>query len=113
MWIINCTQLLQGGAARVWLRNVSDISVKSRGTDEQQAGYDAALQGVIPIVLTPAVGYFFDRIGWRMVFGKCRSSVLQAVNHYEVTTTSLIWILVWALAGFTKVNMLAPVLISS
>lgn len=61
--------MMQGGAARVYLRNVADIQVKSRGTTEQAAGYNAALQGVIPIVLTPAIGYFFDRIGWRMVFG--------------------------------------------
>lgn len=97
-WIMNITQMLQGGATRVWLRNIADIQVKSRGTDEQTAGYNAALQTVIPILLTPATGLFFDRIGWRMVF---------------VTTTSLIWLLVWGLAGFTKVNFLAPVLISS
>ncbi|BEJ15699.1 hypothetical protein CspHIS471_0503040 [Cutaneotrichosporon sp. HIS471] len=97
-WIMNVTQMLQGGATRVWLRNVADIQVKSRGTSEQAAGYNAALQTVIPIILTPVTGLFFDKIGWRMVF---------------VTTTSLIWLLVWGLAGFTKINFLAPVLVSS
>lgn len=55
-------------------KDLTSVQVKSRGTDEQQAGYNSALQGVIPIVLTPATGLFFDRIGWRMVFGEltCR-----------------------------------------
>jgi hypothetical protein len=71
---MNVTQMLQGGGTRVWLRNIADIQVKSRGTDEETAGYNAALQTVIPIILTPATGLFFDRIGWRMVFGELRAS---------------------------------------
>lgn len=38
-------------------------------TEADLPGYNSAIQGVIPIVLTPATGLFFDRIGWRMVFG--------------------------------------------
>jgi len=50
--------------------NLADIQTQTRGTSKLAAGYNSSLQGVIPIVLTPAVGAFFDRVGWRMPFGQ-------------------------------------------
>lgn len=82
----------------VYTSNLADIQTKTRGTSALAAGYNSSLQGVIPIVLTPAVGYFFDRFGWRMVF---------------VSWTAALYIVVFVLIGLTKVHPLAPILISS
>lgn len=71
-WIFCGTQVLQNGSVTAYTSNLADIQTQTRGTSKLAAGYNASLQGVIPIVLTPAVGYFFDRFGWRMFFGASR-----------------------------------------
>lgn len=69
-WIFCGTQVLQNGAVSVYTSNLADIQTQTRGTSKLAAGYNSSLQGVIPIVLTPAVGWFFDKFGWRMVFSE-------------------------------------------
>ncbi|KAI3604379.1 mfs transporter [Moniliophthora roreri] len=63
-----------------------------------RAGYTSSLSQVIPIVLTPALGHFFDRFGKRMWF---------------VSGTALLYIVVFSLLAFTAVHPLVPVLLSS
>ena len=77
-WIFCGTQVLQNGSVSAYTSNLADIQTQTRGTSKLAAGYNASLQGVIPIVLTPAVGYFFDRFGWRMFFGGISLGLLHA-----------------------------------
>ncbi|WVQ84824.1 hypothetical protein IAT38_006981 [Cryptococcus sp. DSM 104549] len=97
-WIFCGTQLFQNAAVSVYSSNLADIQTYTRGTSKLAAGYNSSLQGVIPIVLTPVVGLFFDRVGWRMPF---------------VSWTAALYIIVFALIGLTTVHPLAPILISS
>ncbi|WVF68348.1 hypothetical protein IAT40_003113 [Kwoniella sp. CBS 6097] len=97
-WIMCGTQLFQNAAVGVYTSNLADIQTYTRGTSKLAAGYNSSLQGVIPIVLTPVTGWFFDRFGWRMVF---------------VSWTAVLYIIVFALIGFTAVHPLCPILISS
>ncbi|KDN50038.1 hypothetical protein RSAG8_01374, partial [Rhizoctonia solani AG-8 WAC10335] len=55
-------------------------------------------QQVIPIFLSPFLGAFFDRYGRRMLF---------------ISITSCIWIMVFAVLGFSTVNALFPMVFSS
>jgi MFS family permease len=68
-WLLCGSQVLQNGVISVYSSNLTDIQEQTRGTSTLAAGYNSSLQGVIPIVLTPLVGWFFDRYGWRMIFG--------------------------------------------
>jgi MFS-type transporter involved in bile tolerance (Atg22 family) len=90
--------MFQNAAVSVYTTNVADIQRVTRGTSTLAAGYNASLQGVIPIVLTPCVGWFFDHYGWRMAF---------------VSWTGALYIVVFALLGFTTVHPLCPILLSS
>lgn len=74
------------------------MQTKTRGTSTLAAGYNSSLQGVVPIILTPLAGLFFDKFGWRMVF---------------VSWTAILYVIVFVLLGFTRVHPLAPILISS
>ncbi|KAM0321643.1 hypothetical protein ACHAQA_009999 [Verticillium albo-atrum] len=76
----------------------ADIITQTRGSTEQLAGYTSAIQQVIPIICAPLVGTFFDFFGYRMVF---------------VSITSVIWILVYCLIGFTQTNALGTMIIAS
>ena len=91
--------------------NLADIQTQTRGTSKLAAGYNSSLQGVVPIVLTPAVGAFFDRFGWRMPFGKSPSRSVADVH--VVSITAAIYIVVFALIGLTTVHPLVPILMSS
>ncbi|WVQ75748.1 hypothetical protein IAR50_005379 [Cryptococcus sp. DSM 104548] len=97
-WILCGTQLFQNAAISVYTSNLADIQTYTRGTSKLAAGYNSSLQGVVPIVLTPLVGLFFDKLGYRMVF---------------VSWTAILYIIVFSLIGFTTVHPLAPILISS
>ncbi|WVQ95901.1 hypothetical protein IAU59_003000 [Kwoniella sp. CBS 9459] len=97
-WIMCGTQLFQNSAVNVYSSNLADIQTYTRGTSKLAAGYNTSLQGVIPIVLTPVTGWFFDRFGWRMVF---------------VSWTAILYIIVFVLIGFTTVHPLCPIMISS
>ncbi|CAE6346181.1 unnamed protein product [Rhizoctonia solani] len=57
-----------------------------------------SVQQVIPIFLSPFLGAFFDRYGHRMLF---------------ISITSCIWIMVFAVLGFSAVNALFPMVFSS
>uniref|UniRef100_A0A0W0FWP8 Lysosomal dipeptide transporter MFSD1 n=1 Tax=Moniliophthora roreri TaxID=221103 RepID=A0A0W0FWP8_MONRR len=76
----------------------ADVIKQTRGTTDLTAGYTSSLSQVIPIVLTPALGHFFDRFGKRMWF---------------VSGTALLYIVVFSLLAFTAVHPLVPVLLSS
>jgi hypothetical protein len=66
---LTLSEVPQNAAVSVYSSNLADIQTQTRGTSKLAAGYNSSLQGVIPIVLTPAVGAFFDKVGWRMPFG--------------------------------------------
>ncbi|KAF9047172.1 MFS general substrate transporter [Hymenopellis radicata] len=53
---------------------------------------------VIPIFFAPGLGMFFDKVGFRMLF---------------VSFTSMLWIIVYSLIGFTKVNALGVMILAS
>ncbi|OCF73363.1 hypothetical protein I204_06595 [Kwoniella mangroviensis CBS 8886] len=97
-WILCGTQLFQNSAVSVYTSNLADIQTVTRGTSKLAAGYNSSLQGIIPIILTPATGWFFDKFGYRMVF---------------VSWTAILYIIVFSLIGFTTVHPLCPILISS
>jgi MFS family permease len=82
----------------VYTGNLPDIQKQTRGTSTLAAGYNASLQSVIPIILTPLTGAFFDRFGWRMPF---------------VSWTGMLYVVVFALIGLTTVHPLGPILLSS
>ncbi|KAL1412618.1 hypothetical protein Q8F55_000365 [Vanrija albida] len=97
-WILCSTQLFQNAAVSVYTSNLSDIQVKTRGTKTLAAGYNSSIQPVVPIVLTPLAGLFFDRIGYRVVF---------------ISFTGMLYVIVFSLIGLTKVHPLVPIIISS
>ncbi|WRT69852.1 uncharacterized protein IL334_006843 [Kwoniella shivajii] len=97
-WVLCGSQLFQNSAVSVYTSNLADIQTYTRGTSKLAAGYNSSLQGIVPIILTPATGWFFDRFGYRMVF---------------VSWTALLYIIVFSLIGFTQVHPLCPILISS
>jgi hypothetical protein len=105
----------QNAAVGVLSSNLADIQTQTRGTSKLAAGYNSSLQGVIPIILTPAVGAFFDRFGWRMPFGETALYVpaAQRADHNIVSFTAVIYIVVFVLIGLTTVHPLAPILLSS
>jgi hypothetical protein len=77
-WIFCASQVLQNGAVSSYTSNLADIQTQTRGTSKLAAGYNSSLQGVVPIVLTPVVGYFFDRFGWRMFFGELQGTMRRS-----------------------------------
>ncbi|WWD19427.1 hypothetical protein CI109_103887 [Kwoniella shandongensis] len=97
-WILCGTQMFQNAAVATYTSNLADIQTRTRGTSKLAAGYNSSLQGVIPVVLTPLTGLFFDRFGYRMFF---------------VSWTGMLYIIVFVLIGLTTVHPLAPIIISS
>ncbi|CAG9975835.1 unnamed protein product [Clonostachys byssicola] len=97
-WLVVCTQILQAGVVGGFNGLNADIIRVTRGSTEQIAGYTSAVQQVIPVVCAPLVGAYFDFFGHRMLF---------------VSLTSAIWILVYCLIGFSKVNALGAMVIAS
>ncbi|KAK7040120.1 hypothetical protein VNI00_009925 [Paramarasmius palmivorus] len=100
-WIIAITQILQSGTVGAYTSLSADVIKQTRGTTDLTgsfSGYTSSLSQVMPIVLTPALGHFFDCFGRRMWF---------------VSGTAALYILVFSLLAFTSVHPLAPVLLSS
>ncbi|QRV76658.1 major facilitator superfamily transporter [Ceratobasidium sp. AG-Ba] len=97
-WFIFCTQICQAGVVGSFNGLSADIIRQTRGTTAQIAGYQGAIQQVIPIFFTPFLGAFFDRYGRRMLF---------------ISITSCIWITVFGLLGFSTVHALLPMVFSS
>jgi hypothetical protein len=106
-----CAEVPQNAAVGTLSSNLADIQTQTRGTSKLAAGYNSSLQGVIPIILTPAVGAFFDRFGWRMPFGKSDQPFSAYIR--TVSMTAAVYIVVFALIGLTTVHPLAPILLSS
>ncbi|ORY34568.1 major facilitator superfamily domain-containing protein [Naematelia encephala] len=97
-WIVCLTQVPQSAIIGVYSSNLADIQTRTRGTSTLAAGYNSSVQSIIPIVMTPLVGMFFDKVGWRMVF---------------VSLSAILHILTFSLMGFTTINALCPIIISS
>ncbi|CAE6457712.1 unnamed protein product [Rhizoctonia solani] len=97
-WFMFCTQICQSGVVGGFNGLSADIIRSTRGTTAQVAGYQGSIQQVIPIFLSPFLGAFFDRYGRRMLF---------------ISITSCIWIMVFAVLGFSRVNALFPMVFSS
>ncbi|KAL7408752.1 hypothetical protein BDY24DRAFT_287527 [Mrakia frigida] len=68
-WLLILSQLLQSSAVSAYSANLADIIAVTRDATKETAGYTASLAQVMPIVLTPVLGYTFDLIGRRMFLG--------------------------------------------
>lgn len=66
--ITYCSEIFQTSVVGVYSINLADIQTQTRGTSALAAGYNSSLQSVVPIVLIPLTGAFFDRFGMRMFF---------------------------------------------
>ncbi|KAJ7492226.1 major facilitator superfamily domain-containing protein [Mycena latifolia] len=97
-FVFTCTQIMQAGVVGGFNGLSADIIKETRGSTELLAGYTSSVQQVIPIFLTPALGGFFDRWGFRMLF---------------VSFTSALWIMVYSCIGFTRVHPLFPMVFAS
>ncbi|GAA5820374.1 hypothetical protein JCM11251_005601 [Rhodosporidiobolus azoricus] len=97
-WMVAISQLLQAGAVGTYTSNLADTVRVTRNKTQEAAGYTSAIGQVIPIVLTPCLGAFFDRFGHRI--------------HWIGFTASL-WIIVWCLLAFTTVHALCPTILGS
>lgn len=97
-WLVACTQIMQSGVVGGFNGLSADIISETRGSTAQTAGYTSSMQQIIPIILCPLLGGFFDFFGNRMLV---------------ISLTSAIWVLVYALIGYTTVNALGVMIISS
>ncbi|GAA5993852.1 hypothetical protein JCM5350_004396 [Sporobolomyces pararoseus] len=97
-WLIDISQLFQSGAVLTYTSNLADTIRVTRNATNAAAGYTSAIGQVIPIVLTPVLGVFFDRFGRRM--------------HW-VTATAALWVLVFCLLAYTDVHPLVPSILGS
>ena len=65
-WIIALTQIMQSGTVGAYNGLAADMIKQTRGTSDAVAGYTSGANQIIPIILTPFLGAFFDRFGRRM-----------------------------------------------
>jgi len=63
-------EVFQTSVVGVYSINLADIQTQTRGTSTLAAGFNSSLQSVVPIVLIPLLGAFFDRFGYRMLFSE-------------------------------------------
>ncbi|GAA5915230.1 hypothetical protein JCM6882_003377 [Rhodosporidiobolus microsporus] len=97
-WLVILSQIMQAGVVGGFNGLSADIIRVTRGSTESLAGYTSSIQQVIPIVLAPSLGAFFDYFGYRMFF---------------VSFVSALWVLVYSLIGYTTVNALGVMIIAS
>ncbi|BGP16233.1 hypothetical protein JCM10213_007612 [Rhodosporidiobolus nylandii] len=97
-WIFDVSALLQNGAVSAYTSNLADAISVTRDKSKAAAGYTSAIGQIIPIVLTPALGFLFDRWGHRMAW---------------VTWTASLWIVVFCLLAYTQVNALCVSILGS
>lgn len=97
-WLVVCTQIMQSGVVGGFNGLSADIISTTRGSTAQTAGYTSSMQQIIPIILCPVLGGFFDFFGNRMLV---------------VSFTSALWIVVYSLIGYTTVNALGVMIIAS
>ncbi|GAB7333705.1 hypothetical protein MBLNU13_g05246t2 [Cladosporium sp. NU13] len=88
--MLPATQLLQSGAAGGFGASATDL-ISMKGFEEAVAGYLATAQRILPIVLSPVVGWLIDLYGHRF--------------HY-VAFAPILWIIANTLIGFTNVHPL-------
>ncbi|KAJ4338841.1 hypothetical protein N0V95_007939 [Ascochyta clinopodiicola] len=92
------TQLLQSGAAGGFSASSADI-IRMRGFTEAVAGYLSSAQNILPIVLSPVLGFCIDKYGHRF--------------HY-VALAPVLWIIACSLLGWAKgVHPLVALVFSS
>lgn len=97
-WLFAGIQVFQTSVVGVYSINLADIQTQTRGTSTLAAGYNSSLQSVVPIVLIPLLGAFFDRWGYRMLF---------------ISWTAVLYIIAIGLLGLTQVHPLVPIIIGS
>jgi MFS-type transporter involved in bile tolerance (Atg22 family) len=97
-WLVVCTQIMQSGVVGGFNGLSADIISSTRGSTAQTAGYTSSMQQIIPIILCPLLGGFFDLFGNRMLV---------------VSFTSALWIIVYSLLGYTTANALGVMIIAS
>ncbi|ESK92084.1 mfs transporter [Moniliophthora roreri MCA 2997] len=97
-WLITVSRICQPSSVIAFTNIAPDVIKVTRGISNATAGYIAALENVIPIILTPALGLFFDRFGRRMWF---------------VSGTAAMYLLVFVLINFTEVHPLVPIMLAS
>ena len=102
-------EIFQTSVVGVYSSNLADIQTQTRGTSALAAGYNSALQSVVPIVLIPLTGAFFDRFGMRMFFRMSKSKCALT----SVDWTAMLYVIVFILMGYTQVHPLGPILLSS
>ena len=95
--MLPATQLLQSGAAGGFGASATDL-ISMKGFEEAVAGYLATAQKILPIVLSPVVGWLIDLYGHRF--------------HY-VAFAPILWIIANTLIGFTNVHPLVALVFSS
>ncbi|PSN64738.1 MFS general substrate transporter [Corynespora cassiicola Philippines] len=96
-WMLPMTQLLQSGAAGGFNTSSADI-IRMRGFTEAVAGYLSSAQSILPIVLSPVLGFVIDRYGHRF--------------HY-VAIAPVLWIVACSLLGWAEVHPLVALVFSS
>lgn len=97
-YVMVMTQILQSGVIGAFNSNKAEVIEITRGTTKLVAGYTSSISLIIPIVLTPCIGLFFDRFGKRMYVGGCQAAL---------------WCLVMVLLAYTTVHPLIPIVLSS
>nr|AOR51678.1 MFS general substrate transporter [Phaffia rhodozyma] len=97
-WILPLTQLLQAGTVNAYTSNLADIIKVTRFSSTLTAGYTSAIGQIIPILLTPVIGFLFDLYGRRTAY---------------ISFTAALWVLVFGLLGFTSVHPMAPTILGS
>ena len=95
--MLPATQLLQSGAAGGFSTSSADI-IFLKGYTEEVAGYLSTAQRILPIVLSPVLGFTIDRWGHRFHF---------------VALAPVFWIIACSLLGFTEVHPLAALVFAS
>lgn len=92
-WILTLLQLLQSGVVGTYETNSVDMMAQTRSDGSvnavKNASYKYSMHYAIPIVLTPLVGYFFDRVGHR---------------SHVISVSAMLYIVSMALMGFTSVH---------
>ena len=91
------TQLLQSGAAGGFGASATDL-ISMKGYEEAVAGYLSTAQKILPIVLSPAVGWLVD---------------VYRHRFHLVALAPLLWITANSLIGFTNVHPLVALVFSS
>ncbi|PKI85607.1 hypothetical protein MVES_000001, partial [Malassezia vespertilionis] len=97
-WIMTTSQMLQSGVIDAYSYNSSDLIIATRHVSKTVAGYVSGYEHMVPILLTPACGYVFDKFGRRT---------------FWISITATLYIIAFVLLAYTNVNALIPILISS